>query len=204
MQPRLGAFAGGVEVGQVGTAVAVDHDPAAGVMLRGHDRDRPRSHVDAEPEQLLVDVGEMPPHEFGIEMADVEVDVVEAVALDLGVDRAGDDIARGEFGALVVIGHEALAGLRILQVPAFAAHRFGDQEILDLEIVEAGRVELHEFHVRHARTGAPGHRDAVAGRAARGGGEQISTTRAAGRQDGRARGVAHDPAGAAFADRSTA
>ena len=36
-------------------------------------------------------------------------------------------------------------------MPALAAHRLGDQEILDLEIVEAGRVELHEFHVARSR-----------------------------------------------------
>ena len=47
-------------------------------------------------------------HELGLAVADVEVDVIEAVALDLMVDRAGHDVARRELGALVVIGHEAM------------------------------------------------------------------------------------------------
>ena len=117
-------------------------------MLRRHHRDRLVGDVDAEPEQFLVDVGEVPRHELGVAVADVEVDVVEPVALDLMVDRAGDDVARRKLGALVIIGHEAVAGLGMLQQPALAAHRLGDQEILDLQIVQAGRVELHEFHVR--------------------------------------------------------
>ena len=81
------------------------------------------------------------------------------VALDLVVDRAGDDVARRELGALVVIGHEAMAGDGVLQDPALAAYRLGDQEVLDLEIVEAGRVELHELHVGDPAARPPRHRD---------------------------------------------
>ena len=51
-------------------------------------------------------------HELRLAVRDVEVDVIEAVALDLMVDGAGDDVARRQLGALVEVGHEALAGLR--------------------------------------------------------------------------------------------
>ena len=112
-------------------------------------------------------LGKCPVDELGRHVADVEVDVVEAEALDLVVDRARDHVARGELGALVVVGHEAVAGDRVLELPALAAHRLGDQEVLDLEVVEAGRVELHHLHVGDAAARAPGHGDAVAGRAAR-------------------------------------
>ena len=78
-------------------------------------------------------------------------------------------------------------------MPALAAHRLGDQEVLDLEIVEAGRVELHELHVRDAAAGAPRHGDAVAGRAARSGRIEIGAARAAGGEDGRPRGQRLDP-----------
>ena len=80
----------------------------------------------------------------------------------------------------------------MLEQPAFAAHRLGDQEILDLEIVEAGRVELHEFHVAIAAAGAPRHGDAVAGRAARRGRIQIGAARPAGGEDRRPRGQGLD------------
>ena len=53
----------------------------------------------------------MPADEVGTEMADVEMDVIEPKPLDFMVDRARDDIARGEFGARVEIGHEAVPGL---------------------------------------------------------------------------------------------
>ena len=52
-------------------------------------------------EQLLVDVGEVLADEIRLAVRDVEVDVVEAVALDLMVDGAGDDVARRKLGALV-------------------------------------------------------------------------------------------------------
>jgi len=48
VQPTFGAFAGGIEPGQVGAAGQIDHDPAAGVMLRRDHRDRPLGHVDPQ------------------------------------------------------------------------------------------------------------------------------------------------------------
>ena len=194
VEPRLGDFARRIEAGRVGAAVDVDQHAAAGIMLRRDDRDRLGRDVDAEPEQLFVDVGEVRLHELGLAVADVEVDVIEPVALDLAVDRAGDDVARRKLGALVIIGHEAVPGLGIGQHPALAAHRLGDEEILDRQIVEAGRVELHEFHVRHAAAGAPRHRDPVAGRAARRGRIEIGAPRPAGGEDGGAGEQGLDPA----------
>ena len=143
----------------------------------------------------------MPAHEFGRHMADVEVDIVEAQPLDFMVDRARDDITRGKLFARVETRHEARAAAfdprRQLELPALAAHGLGDQEILDLEIVEARRVELHEFHVRDAAARAPCHRDAVARRATRRGRKQIAPPRAAGRQDRRGRGQRLDAPGRA-------
>ena len=81
----------------------------------------------------------------------------------------------------------------MLQLPALAAHRLGDQEVLDLEIVEAGRVELHELHVGDAAARPPRHRDAVAGRAARRGRIEIGAARAAGGEDRRPGGQRFDP-----------
>src|SRR3954468_13026598 len=125
------------------------------------------------------------------------MDVIEAEALDLMVDRPGDDIARREFGALVELGHESLAGALYagwkLQLSTLAAHRFGDQEVLDLQIVEAGRVELHELHVGDATARAPRHRDAVARRAPRRGRIEVGAAGAARGEDGRARGQRLDP-----------
>ena len=192
VEPRLGHFARGIEPGRIGTAVDIHQHPAAGIMLRGDDGDRLRRDVDAQPDELVVDVGEMLTDELGRLVADVEVDEIEPVALDLIVDRARDDVARGKLGALVVIGHEAVAGARVLEDPALAAHRLGDQEILDLEIVEAGRVELHELHVRHAAARAPRHRDPVPRRPARRGRIKIGAPCSAGGEDGRARGQCFD------------
>src|SRR3546814_18405115 len=53
-------------------------------------------------------------------------------------------------------------------------------------MVEAGRVELHHLHVRGTGARPPRHRDAVAGRAPRRGGELIDAPRATAREDRRA------------------
>src|SRR5690606_5296864 len=172
-----------------------DEDPAASVVLRRDDRDRLPGHVDPEVEQLLMDRREVLDDELGRHVTDVEVDVVEPVALDLVVDRARDDVARGEFGTLVVIGHEAVAGLRMLELTALAPHRLGDEEVLDLQIVETGRVTLHHLHVGDAATGTPGHRDAVSGGAARRGRELIDASRAPRRQDRSPGDMGFDTAG---------
>src|ERR1700676_2854999 len=49
---------------------------------------------------------------------------------------------------------------------------------------QASRMELDEFHVRHAATGSPRHRYAIAGRCIRVRGVQIHLARAAGRKHG--------------------
>src|SRR5947209_20569055 len=99
-------------------------------MLRWHDRDRLPRNVDAEPEQLIVDVGEVLPNEVRLAVRDVEQHIIETVALDFGVDRPGDDVTRSELSPAVVIGHEPVARLRMLEDPALAPHSLGDEEVL--------------------------------------------------------------------------
>ena len=152
-------------------------------MLRWHDGDRLLGDVDPEPQQLFVDVGKVRRHELRIAMGDVEEDIVEPVALDLAVDRPGDDVARRELSASVMVGHEAVPGFWMFEDPALAAHRLGDQEVLDLQIVQAGRVELHHLHVGDAAARPPRHGDPIASRAARRGRVEIGAAGAAGGED---------------------
>ena len=53
-----------------------------------------------------------------------------------------------------------------------------------MRVVQAGRVELDELHVRHPAAGAPGHGDAVAGGGVGIGGVEIDLAGAAGGQHG--------------------
>ena len=78
------------------------------------------------------------------------------------VDGAGDDIARRQLGALVKTVHKALA-VGQQQFAAFTAYRFGNQERFGLRVVQAGGVELVEFHIGHPAAGTPGHGNAIAG-----------------------------------------
>ena len=54
-------------------------------------------------------VGKCAFDEIRVAVRDVEMDVIEPEPLDLMVDRARDDIARRQLGALVKSRHEALA-----------------------------------------------------------------------------------------------
>ena len=164
-------------------------------MLRWHHRNWLFGNVDAKPDQLFVDVGEMLPDEIGIFVADIEMDIIEPVTLDFSIIGARDNIARGKLGALVIIGHVAVSGLGVFQDAALAAHGLGNQEILDLQIVQAGRMELHELHVRYPAPGAPCHRDTVTSRAARCGRIEICPPCPAGCQNCGARRKRLDLAG---------
>ncbi len=116
-------------------------------------------------------------------VADVQVHVIQATLLHFEVDRARHHVARSQFGALVVFRHEAGA-IGQLQQAAFATYGFRDQEGLGVGVIQAGRVELDEFHVRHPAARAPGHGDAVAGGRVGVGGVEIDLARATCRQHG--------------------
>jgi hypothetical protein len=166
VQAGVGGLAHGVQARQVGAAVEVGDDAAAGVVRRRHHRDRLARDVDAQLQAARVDGREVLLQEGLAEVRRVEPDVVEAVLLHLEVDRAGDDVARRQFGALVVRGMKRAASPSMFgssRMRALAAQRLGDQEAALLRVVQAGRVELDELHVADPAAGAPGHRDAVAG-----------------------------------------
>jgi hypothetical protein len=88
-------------------------------------------------------------------------------------------MSRGASSRGVVGRHEARA-VRQAQQAALAAQGLGDQEGLGVRVVQAGRVELDELHVRHPAAGAPGHGDAVAGGRVGVGGVEIDLAGAAG------------------------
>ena len=76
------------------------------------------------------------------------------------VHGAADNVARGQVFHCGGVGfHEALA-LVVEQHTAFAAHAFGDQ---DAHFVDAGGVELEEFHVLERNAAPIDDRGAIAG-----------------------------------------
>ena len=86
-----------------------------------------------------------------------------AAGRDLGMDGAGDDVARREFGVGMDREHEALAG-RVDQRGAVAAQRLGGERRRVAADVDRGRVELHELRIGDHRAGAGRHAEAVAAR----------------------------------------
>ena len=100
-RPDWRDFARGIKARRIGAPVEVHDHAAAGVVLRRHDGDRLLGDVDAEAEQLLVDVGEVRAHEIRVAVRDVEMDIIEPEPLDLMVDRSCHDVARRKLGTLV-------------------------------------------------------------------------------------------------------
>ena len=129
-------------------------------------------------------------------MIEVQEDVILVLAdaaafADLDGHGARDDVARGQIlGRRRVALHEALA-FGIDQIAAFAARTFGDQAA---GRIDAGRMELHEFHVLQRQAGAQHHGVAVAGADMRRGAGEIGAAIAAGRQDGHVGAEAMDGA----------
>ena len=95
-------------------------------------------------------------------MPQVEIDVRMPRLRHLGDDRPADDVARGEFGPRVVVGHEAVA-VAIDEPGPRPANRLGDQIAARAGDVEHSGMELHELHVAQLGAGAIGDRQAVAG-----------------------------------------
>ena len=116
-------------------------------------------------------------------MCDIDINAIDAVLLHLIVDGAGDDVARGEFAARIVLVHEARA-VGQAQQAAFTTYGLGDEKGLGLWVIKTGRMELNELHVRDAAAGAPCHGNAVAGAGIGVGGVKIGLACAAGSEDG--------------------
>ena len=119
-------------------------------------------------------------------MIEVQEDVIlvlaDAAALaDLDGHRARDDVARRKvLGGRRVALHEPLA-FRIDEIAALAAGAFGDETA---GAVNAGRMELHEFHVLQRQARAQRHRAAVAGLGVGAGAGMIDAPIAAGGENG--------------------
>jgi hypothetical protein len=150
------------------------------VRARPH-RDGILGDVDAEEAAGAADPGEEHVR-IALELREVEVDARVAGLDHLGEDRAADDVARRELGLGVVLGHEAPAHPVAQDAPG-PAHDLADQRPGRARDVEAGRVELDELQVAHARAGAEAERDAVAGRDHGVGRLAEELARAAGRDD---------------------
>ena len=94
--------------------------------------------------------------------------------------RPAHHVAAGQIlGGRRITFHEPLA-LAVGEVAALTARAFRDQTARP---VDAGRVELDEFHILHRQPGAEHHAGAVAGASMRRGGGEIDASAAAGGQN---------------------
>ena len=118
--------------------------------------------------------------------ADVERDEILRLFGDFGGDGAGNDVARREFGAAVVMRHKPFTRL-VGQNAAFAAHGFGNQRARQVRRMgDAGRVVLEGIDIAQFRADTVSHYQAVCSRAiVVGSGKtlQVQASAAAGCQD---------------------
>ncbi len=181
MQPGHRHLADGVQVLDAGAPAFVDDHAAAAIVRGRHHRDGHGAHVDPQLHAAGVDGGEALDQEVARQVGHVQHREVVAVALQLGVDGAGHDVARGQVLHLVIAVHERGAVAQA-QDAALAAQGLADQERLRRRVVKARRVELEELHVRHARPDPVRHGHAVAGRHVGVGRVQVDLAGAAGGQ----------------------
>ena len=146
-------------------APVIRRNPAHVVMHRRQHRDRLPRDIDAGKDaRTLRNPRQAQLQRLPRQVVEVEVDVVLLLAhapplADLERHAAADHIARGQ----VLVGrrialHEPLA-LGIGEIPPLAACAFGDQTP---RTIDAGRMELHEFHVLQRQSRPRDHAAAVA------------------------------------------
>ncbi len=179
-------FADGEESADGGFAVEVCDDAPALVVGGGDDGDGFFEGVVSEFEESFVDEGESV-GEFFAEWGDVEEGAWGAGAFDFGIDGAGNDVSRCEGASRVVIVDEGVAFF-IDKDGAFASDGFGDEKGAGFGasgggVVEAGGVELNEFHVGDGGSCAPGHGEAVAGGGVGVGGVEVGFAASSGGED---------------------
>ena len=163
METRARHFTDRIEPFDARLSVLVDDHSATGVVSRRNDRNELLRDVDSEFEAGFVDIREFLDEFFRCDLRRIETDVAIARTLHLDIDRACHDIARCERAERMVLRHELLARDRAKN-RALATKRLGDEKILGRRMIEAGRMELHEFQVRHTHARAVRDRDPVARR----------------------------------------
>ena len=162
----------------------VDRNPSAQVVGRRDDRDLVPRHVDAEVRAGLRQVRKAFQDAVPVEMPQIQEDARVAAALQLLVDGARHDIARGQFRQGMIARHEpvVVSGHQVGPLPADGLRY---QERFRLRMIETGGMELDELEVGQVGAGPVRHRHAVARRDIRIGGIGVDLPAAPGRD--------HDP-----------
>src|SRR5690606_24168500 len=94
---------------QVGLAVVIYNHAAAGVVCGGNHGNRLFGNVDPELQTTRFYRGEMLANKLWRLMADIQINTLTTQTLDLMVDSARHNIARGKFRTLIKAGHKAFA-----------------------------------------------------------------------------------------------
>ncbi|MCY1517339.1 hypothetical protein D9M68_520160 [compost metagenome] len=161
-------FAGRIETRRSGRAVHVELDAAHQVVGRRHHFHLAARQVESAILAAVDHARERLGHLLRAKMAHLDIDPAHrprAPGAHFGVDAPADHVARGPFAALVVVGHEALA-VAVEQVAPgasqpFFEHRAGHPRVRPAE--QAGRMELHHFHVSQLQSVSQRHGQTVAG-----------------------------------------
>ena len=121
---------------------------------------------------------------LGIEMGQIQINyrILGPADFEFMNDGAGDDVARGQFGHGMVLGHEAIH-LEVAKVGTFAPQGLREKKARGFFQVERGGMELDELHVADFGAGTERHGDAIAGGNTGVGGVAIELAEAAGGEE---------------------
>jgi hypothetical protein len=120
------------------------------------------------------------------DVANIQIHMREIGFANLLDDGPRDNVARGEIGLFVVVGHEAVA-VTVNQKAALAAHSFGNERSGRTGNVQRGGMELDHLHILHGCAGSVSHGVAVGRGNARVGAFAIELTRPAAGKNGAVR-----------------
>ena len=180
------AFAGRIQAGNGGPGVQIGANASHVVVRGGRHRNRLLAPVEAKRTRIGVDGRESVGQEAGQvgvlagHRRDVEHHGLAALRLHHAEVLAGHDVTRREFGARIDVLHIPVAML-IQQHRTFAAHGFGDEEVLAHG--HGGGMELVELQIGDLGTGTPCDGEAVRGGDRRIGGVRVHTACSTGGQD---------------------
>ena len=152
---------------EAGSSVGLGEHAAALVVRSRYDRNGGFLGIMPELEKSFVDEREPFSHESSWFPGNIQIDTACPGFLDFRIDRSGHDISWCEGAPFIVIEGKVLTFV-VQQHSALSPQGLRNEEGSSLRagcggIVEAGWVELDEFHVRDAGTCSPGHGNAIAG-----------------------------------------
>lgn len=154
-------FTAGEEAVEIGPGIEVGGDSPDGVMGGGSNRDELACRIEAVIVKVLGHLRKSGYEAGRIDVTNIQEYVGRRRASKSVMDGTADHVARRQFRALVVIGHETTS-IGVTQECAFSTKGLAHQKRPATRIVKHGRMELYKLHVSKHSACAQSHGQSIA------------------------------------------